>query len=106
MPLWRAASGSVRNSPNIQLQNAPRVVQVFWPLSTQPPRSSSRAARLLMPARSEPASGSDQPWHQRSSAAAIRGRKRAFCSSLPNSKMVGASRKMPFWVTRWGPPAR
>ena len=66
--------------------------------------ASSRTARLLMPARSLPALGSHQPWHHRSSAAAMRGRKRSFCSWVPNSKIVGASRKMPFWVTRCGAP--
>ena len=106
MPRWRSASGSVRNSPNRWVQNAPRVVHVFCPVTRQPPASSSRTARLLMPARSLPASGSLQPWHHRSSAAAMRGRMRSCCSGVPNSKTVGASRKMPFWVTRWGAPAR
>ena len=59
-----------------------------------------------MPARSLPASGSDQPWHQISAADAIGGRNRAFCSSVPNSNMVGASRKIPFWLTRSGAWAR
>jgi len=50
------------------------VVQVFWPVSRQPPAASSRTAREVKLARSDPALGSDQPWHHRSSAAAIRGR--------------------------------
>ena len=89
MPRWRSASGSVRNRPNRWVQNAPRVVHVFWPVRRQPPAASSRSARLLMPARSLPASGSLQPWHQRSSAAAMRGRMRSCCSWVPNSKTVG-----------------
>ena len=76
-PRWRSAAGSVRNRPKRWVQNAPRVVHVFWPESRQPPAASSRTPRLWMPARSEPAFGSDQPWHQRSSAAAIRGRIRS-----------------------------
>ena len=40
------------------------------------------------------------------SPAAIFGRMRACCSEVPNSKIVGASRKMPFCVTRGGAPAR
>lgn len=84
----------------------PRVVQVFWPVNRQPPAASSRTAFEVIAARSLPALGSDQPWHHRSSADAIRGRNRSCCSWVPYSKMVGANRKMPFWVTRWGAPAR
>ena len=62
-PWWRSASGSLRNRPNRCVQNAPRVVQVFWPDRRQPPAASSRTALLWMPARSLPAFGSDQPWH-------------------------------------------
>ena len=83
-----------------------RLAQVFWPLSTQPSPAALRAARERMPARSLPASGSDQPWHQMASPDAIGGRKRAFCASVPYSSMVGASRKMPFWLTRTGARAR
>ena len=53
-----------------------------------------------------PAFGSDQPCAQTSSLEAIFGRKRAFCSGVPNSMSVGPSRKMPFWLTRRGAPAR
>jgi len=55
---------------------------------------------------SEPALGSDQPWAQTSSLDAIFGRKRAFCSGVPTSMIVGPSRKIPFWLTRPGAPAR
>ena len=103
-PLWRALSGSVRKSPNRWVQNAPRVVHVFWPSSTQPP--STRRALLVTLARSLPAFGSDQPWHQRSSPAAMRRRMPACWAGVPNSKRLGASRKIPFCVTRGGAPAR
>ena len=53
-----------------------------------------------------PAFGSDQPCAQTSSHDAIFGRKRAFCSGVPNSMSVGPSRKMPFWLMRRGAPAR
>ena len=105
-PRCRSASGSVRNSPKHHSANAPRDAHVFCPESTQPPSVSERRARLRMPARSLPASGSDQPWHQISAADAIGGRNRAFCSSVPNSNIVGASRKTPFWLTRSGAWAR
>ena len=56
-PRWRSAPGSVRNSPNRCVQNAPRVVHVFWPDSRQPPPASSRTPLLWMPARSLPGIG-------------------------------------------------
>ena len=104
--MCRAASGSDRNRPNPQWAYVARDDQVFWPLSTQPPRASSRRAVDFSEARSEPASGSDQHWAQICSPAAIAGRNRSCCSFVPCSKMIGASRKMPFWDTRPGAPAR
>jgi hypothetical protein len=53
-----------------------------------------------------PALGSLQACAQTISLDAMVGRKRAFCSSVPTSMMVGPSRKMPFWFTRPGAPAR
>ena len=41
------------------------LVQTFWPLTSQPP--STRVALVLMPAASEPASGSLNSWHQMTS---------------------------------------
>ena len=46
------------------------------------------------------------PWHQVCSPDAIFGRIRSRCSGVPNSKIVGARRKMPFCVTRCGAAAR
>jgi hypothetical protein len=57
-------------------------------------------------AMSLPAFGSDQPCAQTSSEDAIFGRKRARCSGVPYSMIVGPSRKIPFWLTRFGAPAR
>ena len=102
--MWRWLSGSVRKRPKKASQKAPRVAQVFWPERRQPP--STRRAVLRPAARSLPALGSDQPWHQSWSAEAIFFSKLSFCASVPHSKRVGASRKMPFWVTRDGAPAR
>ena len=81
-----------------------RELQVFWPLSSQPP--STRVAVERNDARSLPDSGSDQAWAQMSSARAMRGMIRASWSGCACSKSVGASRKMPFWLTRPGAPAR
>ena len=46
--------------------------QTFWPLTTYRPSRSS--ARVRTDARSEPAPGSEKPWHQISSAERIFGR--------------------------------
>ncbi len=105
-PRWRSASGSVRKRPKHHSANAPREAHVFCPVNTQPSSECARRARLRMPARSLPASGSDQPWHQISSPEAIGGRNLAFCWSVPNSDRVGANRKIPFWLTRRGAWAR
>ena len=86
--------------------SAAREDHVFAPLSTQPPRASSRWAVEVNDARSEPASGSDQAWAQIVSPVAMDGSHRRRWSSVPCSKMIGASRKMPFCETRPGAPAR
>ena len=57
--------------------------------------SPSRTARVWMLARSEPAFGSEKPWHHSSSTAWIFGRNRRFCSSVPNWISVGANRPSP-----------
>src|SRR5215208_4379670 len=66
-----------------------KVVQTFWPVIRQPPLSLT--ALVLSEARSEPDSGSENPWHQISSAERIGSRKRSFCSSVP-------------WAMTTGPP--
>ena len=103
-PLCRVDSGSLRNMPKSQWAKAPRLAQVFWPLITK--WSPSLIAVAWMLAMSEPAFGSLQPCAQTSSEDAIFGRTRAFCSGVPTSMIVGPRRKMPFWLTRPGAPAR
>ena len=82
-----SAVGSVRHRQKIQSAYWPSVVQVFWPLTTQ--SSPSRTAVVRSEARSEPASGSEKPWHHQMSRFAVFGRKRSFCSSLPKAAMTG-----------------
>ena len=72
---------SVRASTKIQSAYWAKVVQVFCPLMTQP--SPSRSALVRSPARSEPAPGSEKPWHHQSRKSRMRGRKRAFCAGVP-----------------------
>jgi hypothetical protein len=77
-----SAVGSVRTRQKIQSAYWPSVVHVFWPLTTQ--SSPSRTAVVRREARSEPASGSEKPWHHQMSRLAVGGRKRSFCSGEPN----------------------
>ncbi|KAG1432976.1 hypothetical protein G6F57_022528 [Rhizopus arrhizus] len=57
-------------------------MKVFWPLMTMSsPRGSKR---VRMPVASEPAEGSVMTSEARPPSA-MRGRRRCFCSSLPNS---------------------
>ena len=59
-----------------------------------------------MPARSDPASGSENPWHQIDSPLRIRGRWNSCCAALPLVISDG-----PAWLTAtqktptWGAPA-
>src|SRR5688500_15724720 len=59
-----------------------------------------------MPARSEPAAGSENSWHQTSSPAIIGPRWRCFWSSLPCAISVGPSMPTPITSNRPGTPAR
>ena len=71
----------------------PLVMKVFEPLMTY--SSPSRSARVPRLARSEPASGSENSWHQNSSPEKIFGRTRSCCSGVPASRIVGAAQPIP-----------
>ncbi len=62
MPAWRQLPGSVRASRMAQSALAAPLVQTFWPVTIQ--SSPSGTARVRRLARSEPASGSLNSWHQ------------------------------------------
>ena len=64
----------------------------FWPLTIH--SSPSFTAFVPRPAKSLPAPGSLNSWHQRSSPVNIGRRKRRFCSSLPWVTMVGPASAM------------
>ena len=66
MPRCLGPPSSVRASTPHQRANCPQETHVFWPLTTK--WSSCSTARVRSDARSEPASGSEKPWHQISSA--------------------------------------
>ena len=87
-PACLGTSGSVRARQRPQRAHMPRLVQTFWPEKTH--SSPSRSARVPTLARSEPASGSENIWHQISEPSAIERSQRSCCSVLP-------------WVCRHGP---
>jgi hypothetical protein len=68
-PLCFGTSASVRTRIRPYAANCALVVHTFWPEIRKPP--SSFLARLWMPARSEPAAGSEKSWHQTSSPCSI-----------------------------------
>ena len=61
--------------------------QTFWPFTTNV--SSRTSMRVRTAARSDPAPGSEKPWHQTSSALRMFARYRDFCSSVPCAMIVG-----------------
>ena len=79
MPLCRA-DGSVLTAVSTSLDSSPLLMKVFWPLTTQ--WSPSSRAVVLMPARSDPAAGSDIAMEPMYSPETNLGSQRAFCSSV------------------------
>ena len=116
MPGWRIGtsssdSPSPRREPGFvlartKIQSATWAsdVQTFCPLIIHSPPSSRPA--VVTDARSDPAPGSEKPWHHSSRTAAIGGRKRRRCPGVPYSTSVGPSSCSPTWLTRAGAPAR
>ena len=72
MPLCFGAVASVRTSSSQKSATWALLVQIFWPLTTY--SSPSRTPVVRSDARSEPASGSEKPWHQMCSPLRIPGR--------------------------------
>ena len=68
-PLCLGTSGSLRATSMHHFASWANVVQTFWPVIRQPPLSLT--ALVFSEARSEPDSGSENPWHQISSAERI-----------------------------------
>ena len=80
------------------------LVQTFWPVTIQ--SSPSFTARVFSAARSEPASGSENPWHQISSPERIGPSRRSFCSSVPQAISVGPPSRRPSTLAGSGARAR
>ena len=104
-PLCLGTSAFVRASSRPNDACWAFVVQTFWPESRQEP-SGCCLARVWMPARSEPAAGSENSWHQTSSAVSIGPRWRCFWSSEPCAISVGPSMPTPMMSKIPGTPAR
>ena len=72
MPRCLGASRSVRASRMPHSARWAAEVHTFWPVTTH--SSPSSTARVVMLARSEPASGSLKSWHHTSSPRSMAGR--------------------------------
>ena len=103
MPRCRTLPGSVRTSAKILSPCTALVVHTFCPLTTN--SSPSRTPFVASAARSEPAPGSEKPWHQitslRSSGPMISLR----CASVPIAITVGARKVRPSALTVRGASA-
>jgi hypothetical protein len=93
MPRCLGTSKLVRASSMPKSAPTAWLDQTFCPLMTQ--RSPSRSARVVKPARSEPAPGSLKSWHQAARPSRMGGTKRWICSGVPCVRMVGAAIKRP-----------
>ena len=80
------------------------VVQTFCPVTSHSPFDFT--ALVFSDARSEPDSGSENPWHQISSPVRIGLSQRSFCSSVPWWITTGPPMTMPSTFTGWGARAR
>jgi hypothetical protein len=93
LALRSKAVGSVRtrNSPHWAMWAVE--IQILRPSSTY--SSPSRRAEQRRLARSLPASGSEKPWHQCSSAERMPGSQRRCCSGVPHLMIMGPICQMP-----------
>jgi hypothetical protein len=75
------------------------VFHTFWPDTSH--SSPSRTARVARPARSDPAPGSLNSWHQASSPVKVRRSSRSRTASSPLVTMVGPAMVSP---KKWRTP--
>lgn len=80
------------------------VVQILWPLTSQPP--SVRSAVVFTEARSDPASGSLMPRQNTASPEAIRGTISSWSSRVPCRRTAGPICRSPIQCAATGAPAR
>ncbi len=84
-----AAVGSVRARQIAQSASTAADVHTFCPSSRQPP--GTRTAFVRSDARSEPAPGSLNSWHQRSSPRRVASTNRSCCATVPCRRIVGTA---------------
>ena len=97
MPLCFGASGSVRARQTPHCASVRRRRPHLLP--GELPTAIGRTALVRSDARSEPAPGSLNSWHQKSSPLRVAGTNRSTCSGLPCSRIVGAAHQP---ITRSG----
>ena len=93
IPLCLGRSGAERTISIPRSASLASEVQTFCPLTIHSSPSSS--ARVLRPARSEPAPGSLNSWHQDRWPVTMSRTSVPTCSGVPWSAMVGAANMMP-----------
>jgi len=93
MPRCLGTLVSVRASSSPKSAVAAPVDQTFCPVTSHP--SSTASARVVSPARSEPAPGSLNSWHQVISPVTVRLMKCSLSASVPCSMSTGPARPTP-----------
>ena len=99
-PAWRSLSGSLRVTRMHQSAMCANDDQTFWPSTTKWSPSSASCALVRTAERSEPAPGSEKPWHQISSVERIFSRCFCFWASVPWAMIVGPAMPSPI-TPRW-----
>ncbi len=93
MPACFGASGSLRAISIAISDSCPNVVHTFWPFTIH--SSPSRTAVVASEAMSDPAPGSENSWHHRSSPVSSGGSRRRLVSSVDHCRIVGAASGSP-----------
>ena len=68
-------------------------VQILDPSIVYVPLDKTAEVKIF--AKSDPAPGSENPWHHQISPLEIFGKNSCFCSSVPNSKSTGPNIEIP-----------
>ena len=105
-PAWRSLSGSLRVTRMHHSAMCANEDQTFWPSTTKWSPPSERRALVRTAERSEPAPGSEKPWHQISSVERIFSRWRSFCAAVPWAMIVGPAIPSPITPRCDGASAR
>jgi hypothetical protein len=103
IPRCGAASPSVLARRMPQSLTRPLLHHVFWPETVQP--SPSRTARVVREARSLPAPGSLNSWHQTRSPRSVGPRCRARWASSPKARMAPPASTRPTMLRNGGTSA-